>query len=572
MSKNFDIFSIALILITFTSYVTSFEYIYEQSIITTISFLFLCLEILLKILGFGLFNKKNGFFHNSWNVFDFILFVMMIVFSLINASDKALMNFTFYRIFHILKLLKIKEYVYLMAGIFSSFRALINYLLIISIFLIFFSITSTFLFSGVLENKCFSSELGLKTTILCRENFQCSDNFICGRILFTNPDNGITNFDNYFYSLIQVLRLTTFESFSYIIILMEQSFSEQIWFYLIGIGIFGNFFFINLILAVLKVKYSEYKEKYIKNLKIPQFTIELQAKTYDLREAQNKGILLKQKLKKTRRFLMRFFRNKTIRSNFLEKGKFYLNLVFLSQNKTSFSSTPYSGRTPMDYRNIKSSSKVSNTPMNIYTNTPLSLNTPVSCRKKRMDDSTISINSPNKIENVTDFIKKSRLSILKNREFDSSPISRKSGFGAINNNRRKFSDLSRANRMNNFHQIFVNRIVKRESRIKRNEEDGSSSHIGSSKSNALINEEWKYKDNLLIYLGFKLVKFMKNKFLNLEKKFETYFEKTQKKAINIRFLSKRIKNELAYESDSVEDVLPFRYNKLTVFSINSFFY
>ena len=534
----------------FTVYITSFEYNFDQNIITNISVFILLIEVLLKVLAFGLLNVKYGFFHNSWNVFDFILLLMTLLFSSIRKeSNDYIINFTFYRIFHILKLLKVKEYVYLMAGIFSSFKSMINFLLIISIFVFFFTISSTFLFSGILENKCISPYSGLANlNIFCKNNNDCPIDMICGRIPFSNPDNGTTNFDSFFYSMIQIFRIITFASFTSIIILMEQTFSNYIWFYFIFIGIFGNFFFINLIFAALKVKYSEYKEKFLKNQLIPEFSVNVKRKTYDFRETQKKGILLKQKLKKTRRFLQRFFRNKATSSIFLEKGKHLMNHVLMN---TYTSPTPYSGQTPSDYRNIKKTS-----------NTPLS-----SCLKKAYGHyPSMVMNPPVKVGDMAEFIKKSRLSILKNRAMDtpgtgspllSSSPNRKSLFsngGTIN--KKILSEINRTNRMNNFHQIFVNRIVKRESKMIKNKEDTSSSQFGSSKSNAL--DDGKMKDNPIFFILLKLVKIIKNKFLKLEKKFENYYEKSLRRKLNIQFLSKRIKIELIYESDSADDVLPLQ--------------
>ena len=539
-------------MITFALHIVSLEYGIGRQIINTVSFICLTGELTLKILAFGFFNKKNGFFLNSWNFFDFTLWSLILVFTFIR-NEKYPINFTYYRIFHILKLLKVKEYVYLLAGIFSSFKAIVNFLLIISIFLIFFSISSTFLFSGVLERKCYAPNLGLNTNHFCFEKEEClNDNYICSRLMLTNPDNGMTNFDTYLYSLIQIIRIITFASFSYITILMEQAFSGFLRLYFVGIGIFGNFFFINLILAVLKVKYTEYKEKFINNQKIPEFSLDIQTKTFDLREAQSKGILLKQKLKHTRRFLQKFLRDKTCRKLFLEKGRFYISVSLLSQNKSFSSGTPYSGKTPIEYRNVKKTS-----------NTPLS-----SCLKKNMDQSS-AINAfsstPNKIENVTDFIKKSRLSIKKNRAFDlqSPELSvspyRKSVFRA--NNKHLTELTSRANRMFNFHQIFVNRIVKRENNIKRmkkNEEESSSSQIDSSKSNAFIStDDLKTRENsLFAYMLVKLLRFFQNKFQMMEKKVEGFYGRKKIKPIDAAFLSKRIKTELPYESDSAEEVLP----------------
>lgn len=545
ISKYFDFFQISSILILFILYLHKLNYSYSQEDVINVAITFLFFEILLKTIAFGFFKKKNAFFENSWNVFDFTILLLTIFFSIIQKKPvTSIINFTFYRIFHIIRIIKIKEYTYLMAGLFSSFKAMMNFLLIISIFIFFFSVSSTFLFAGTLENKCFSAELGVNSGKFCsKEKLSCEIDQICGRIPFSNPDNGLTNFDNFFSSCIEIVRIVTFESFTSIIVLMLETFSNSVWFYFIIVGVVGNFFYINLIFAVLKVKYTEYKEKFLSNQNIPEFNQDLQVKTYNLKEAQKSGLLTRQKLMKTRRLLLRYFLNYRSRVLFIQKAKILISLALASPNK-SFTESPMSVLTPSDYH---------------YRN-KLSI-TPLSSTIRKNNDSCY---TPNRIENVSDFIKKSRLSIRKNRAFD-TPITpnsatpfRKSMVRA--KSRRHLTEINRSSRMNNFHQIFVNRIAKRESRVvhtKKYDDEYSSSHFGSSKSNANMNDD----KNPLTFLILKLVKFFKERLIICEKRMNATQQRPKKKLnhINISFLSKQIKTNLFYESDSQDDVLPFRY-------------
>ena len=94
--------------------------------------------------------------------------------------------------------------------------------------------------------------------------------------------------------------------------------------------------------------------------------------------------------------------------------------------------------------------------------------------------------------------------------------------------------------------------------MKKNEEESSSSQIGSSKSNAFIsNDDLKTRENsLFAYMLVKLLRFFQKKFQMMEKKVEGFYGRKKIKAIDVAFLSKRIKTELPYESDSAEEVLP----------------
>jgi hypothetical protein len=79
--------------------------------------------------------------------------------------------------------------------------------------------------------------------------------------MLMNPNWGITNFDNFGYSFLQVFQCVTMEGWAEISNMVQRAFSP--WFFLLFlcIIIIGSFFLINLTLAIIKVKFSEAKSK-----------------------------------------------------------------------------------------------------------------------------------------------------------------------------------------------------------------------------------------------------------------------------------------------------------------------
>jgi hypothetical protein len=78
-----------------------------------------------------------------------------------------------------------------------------TFMVLIFVFLIF-GIGGLQLFAGLLKRRCFHAVLGILHVddILCG-NRECPNYYICGKAM-DSPNCGITNFDNIFYSFLQV--------------------------------------------------------------------------------------------------------------------------------------------------------------------------------------------------------------------------------------------------------------------------------------------------------------------------------------------------------------------------------
>lgn len=90
----------------------------------------------------------------------------------------------------------------------------------------------------------------------------CTDRsgLICGKMM-SNPNWGFMNFDTFGWSLLQVYQISTLEGWADIMHSVMDTYSPFSAFYFIAVVFIGAFFLINLVLAIIKMKFSEQHEK-----------------------------------------------------------------------------------------------------------------------------------------------------------------------------------------------------------------------------------------------------------------------------------------------------------------------
>jgi hypothetical protein len=78
----------------------------------------------------------------------------------------------------------------------------------------------------------------------------------CGKSL-ANPNFDMTNFDNIFYSLVNVFQCVTLENWTDIMYKIFGAFTVFTVVYFVLLVFIGSFFLLNLTLAVIKVKFTD---------------------------------------------------------------------------------------------------------------------------------------------------------------------------------------------------------------------------------------------------------------------------------------------------------------------------
>ena len=214
--------------------------------------------MILKMFGYGLFFEHNSYFLNKWNIFDFFLNILIDFVHLLNLEIEF--RIPFLQSIRFFKLLKISPIQIILVKLGSTLWLLAETFTIVLWFIIFYAIWALQLFSGLLLNVCMENISGIQQQIYCgNTDFLCPPGMFCTKAL-TNPDYGISNYDNLATSAFQVFKIITNDDWTSSMFIIQKTFSKTVWIYYVSLVIFGTFIMMNLILAVLKVKYGQFEE------------------------------------------------------------------------------------------------------------------------------------------------------------------------------------------------------------------------------------------------------------------------------------------------------------------------
>ena len=216
-------------------------------------------EMILKIFSFGLFSNNNSYFKSGWNILDFFLIISFFSKNQINyiLSLNLIPNFGVFRIIRIVKITPIRDFQILVHAFMKSFKLIAEVLLIFLIFMFIFSMIGVSTFKNSFKNQCLNANNGIfiSEIIFCG-NFNCPIKNICSKNIL-NPDFGLTNFDSFINSLLQNLRVVSFDDWTILMNNIQRVESNFYWIYFFVLAFIGHYFLNNFILAVIKVKFTE---------------------------------------------------------------------------------------------------------------------------------------------------------------------------------------------------------------------------------------------------------------------------------------------------------------------------
>jgi Ion transport protein len=109
--------------------------------------------------------------------------------------------------------------------------------------------------------------------------------------MMKNPDWGITNFDTFGWSFLIVYQICTLEGWSDIMRAIMRTFQSIMAIYFIVIVLIGAFFLLNLLIAIIKVKFTEQQNN--KDLPINNDEDREEAGVYRLDELRMIGVYKK---------------------------------------------------------------------------------------------------------------------------------------------------------------------------------------------------------------------------------------------------------------------------------------
>lgn len=173
----------------------------------------------------------------------------------------------------------------------SAFPNILDTLIILVFFYAFFATAGLQIFSGYLQNRCVDHKfLSNGTLVKNISNFYCG-NLDCPENIFTNytcektninPDFGITRFDAFSSSLLQIYRIVSLDDWTSIMYPVQKTFSNFASIFFISVVLIGSYILMNITLAIIKVKFSEMHASFVKldeensnNLGVQSFDIYL---------------------------------------------------------------------------------------------------------------------------------------------------------------------------------------------------------------------------------------------------------------------------------------------------------
>lgn len=262
--KSFEFLSLIIILLNSLSYSLanndSKEYTKYLSLLVGAENFFLFFyssEMALKMLGLGIIMKKNAYFRDGWNILDFIV-VLALFLSFAGFQD---LDLSLFRLLRLLRPLKTAaqfiELRIILYALFSALPLLFISFAILNFFYAVYSIAGLQVFSGILKQRCISVESGLflAEEMVCGY-VECPIDYFCGKSI-ANPYENIINYDTLHSSYMQTLLTVTLDNWTTIMYFILKAYSNYAWVYFVSLVIVGNYFMMNLLLAIIKVKFSE---------------------------------------------------------------------------------------------------------------------------------------------------------------------------------------------------------------------------------------------------------------------------------------------------------------------------
>jgi hypothetical protein len=244
----------------------------------SLCFFYFWFEVIVRmtVLGFSKYLK------DEFNIMDlFIQFSTLLIDYILPNSD---MNFAPFRIMRALKF-PLKDLQSMLTAFFSSLRLLSEGLVIMLFVISLYSVAGIHIFSGLLDQRCFNKFTGKihKDLIFCGNIVCPGDDFICGWTLIPRERGDGNNFDNFLNSTIQVLRIMTLNDWTSIMYKIQRTFTNYSWVYFLSLILVGNYFLMNLLLALLKIKYSNIKNRV-------HFEDRKKPRAYNIRSLRDKGL------------------------------------------------------------------------------------------------------------------------------------------------------------------------------------------------------------------------------------------------------------------------------------------
>ncbi|XP_066481268.1 voltage-dependent L-type calcium channel subunit alpha-1S isoform X2 [Tiliqua scincoides] len=242
------------------------------------------IEAALKIIAYGFLFHADAYLRNGWNILDFtivFLGVFTVILERISLIEGALLSgqggfdVKALRAFRVLRPLRLVSGIpslqVVLNSIVKAMLPLLHIAVLVVFMLVIYAIVGQELFKGKMHKTCYFIGTDIIATVenekpspctTAGHGRHCSINGSECRGWWAGPNNGITHFDNFGFSMLTVFQCISMEGWTQVLYWVNDAIgNEWPWIYFVSLILLGSFFILNLILGVLSGEFTKEREK-----------------------------------------------------------------------------------------------------------------------------------------------------------------------------------------------------------------------------------------------------------------------------------------------------------------------
>ncbi|ELW57722.1 Voltage-dependent L-type calcium channel subunit alpha-1S [Tupaia chinensis] len=245
------------------------------------------IEAAMKIIAYGFLFHQDAYLRSGWNALDFIIVflgVFTVILEQVNviqtntapmSSKGAGLDVKALRAFRVLRPLRLVSGVpslqVVLNSIFKAMLPLFHIALLVLFMVIIYAIIGLELFKGKMHKTCYFTGTDIVATVENEKPSPCARTGSGRRCTINGsecrggwpgPNNGITHFDNFGFSMLTVYQCITMEGWTDVLYWVDDAIgNEWPWIYFVTLILLGSFFILNLVLGVLSGEFTKEREK-----------------------------------------------------------------------------------------------------------------------------------------------------------------------------------------------------------------------------------------------------------------------------------------------------------------------
>jgi hypothetical protein len=212
-------------------------------------------EVVVKVISEGFVWGRKGYLQSPWNIVDFTI----VLAGMLTISVDVHSSLSGIRAIRVLRPLRtitaLPELRRLVVLLLKAIPALLNAVFLCLFLYLLFGLIALQSFKGKLRSRCVNYVTGIMTDKVCGY-YGCATNETC-TFIDSNPNYGVTSFDNLGVSFLTIFQCTTLEGWTDLMYNLMDALHPVVCLYFIAMVVMLSFFVLNLTLAVIKANFEE---------------------------------------------------------------------------------------------------------------------------------------------------------------------------------------------------------------------------------------------------------------------------------------------------------------------------